>query len=54
MVSQGASIYFDPNTRASNITALDSLGIKNNSESELLIEIHLLKSYGQEKLVGYK
>lgn len=46
MVSQGSTIYFCLNTRISNIRALDSLGMKNNSESVLLIEIHLLKSYG--------
>lgn len=31
----------------SNIIVLNSLGIKNNSDREILIEIHLLKSYGQ-------
>lgn len=51
------TIYSELNTRiqivGSDIIALDSLGMKNNSDKELLIEIYLLKSHGQY-VVDYK
>ena len=49
-VPQGPAIYSELKTRiqiaGSNISTLDSLGIKNNSNMGLFMEIHLLKSYG--------
>lgn len=49
-VLQGPAIYSELETRiqivGSNISTLDSLGIKNNSNRGLFMEIHLLKSYG--------
>lgn len=45
------TIYSQLNTRiqivGSDITTLDSLGMKNNSDGEILIEIYLLESHGQ-------